>query len=147
MAGYLETLGVPLVAGRYFTRADNSQRAVIVDEHLARQLSPGEPAVGRRLLVVRSVEQPLWADVVGVVAHVQSRSPREPGPPQVWMTHAVRAYAQNNLVVRGANPIEAAGRVASVVHSSRPDAPSATCAGSTTQWPTRPPTRGSRCSC
>ena len=43
MAGYLETLGVPLVAGRYFTRADNSQRAVIVDDHLARQLWPASP--------------------------------------------------------------------------------------------------------
>jgi putative ABC transport system permease protein len=113
--GYLETLGVPLVAGRYFTRADNSQLLVIVDEHLARQLWPGEPAVGRRLLVIRSVSSPLSAEVVGVVRHVQSRGPRDEGPPQIWMTHAVRAYAQLNVVVHATDPIEAAGRITKTV--------------------------------
>ena len=77
LSGYLEALRVPLIAGRYFTPADNSQPAVIVDERLARQLWPGESAVGKRLLIIKSVSAPQWTDVVGVVAHVQSRSPRE----------------------------------------------------------------------
>ena len=34
--GYLEALRVPLVAGRTFTTADETQRVVIVDERLAR---------------------------------------------------------------------------------------------------------------
>ena len=54
-AGYLDALGVPLVAGRYFTRADHTQPVVIVDEHLARELWPGQPAVGQRLLIVKAV--------------------------------------------------------------------------------------------
>lgn len=115
LAGYLEALRVPLLAGRYFTRADNSQPLVIVDEHLARQLWPGESAVGRRLLVVKSIARPEWAEVVGVVTHVQARSPREPGPPQVWLTYGLRSYAQLSLVVRAANPSDAAARVAGVV--------------------------------
>jgi putative ABC transport system permease protein len=106
---------VPLLAGRYFTRSDNSQAVAIVDERLASELWPGESAVGRRLLIVRSVSAPLWADVVGVVAHVQSRGPREPGPPQVWMTYAIRSYAQQNMVVRATDSMDAAARVTSVV--------------------------------
>jgi putative ABC transport system permease protein len=115
LAGYLDALRVPLIAGRYFTRADDETPAVIVDERLASELWPGESAVGRRLLIVKSVDSPQWTEVVGVVAHVQSRSPREAGPPQVWMTHAVRSYAQLNLVVRASDPLDAAGRIASTV--------------------------------
>jgi predicted permease len=113
--GYLESLKVPLLAGRYFTRADHSQLAVIVDEHLARELWPGEPAVGRRLMVVRSVSAPLWAEVVGVVAHVQSRGPRDVGPPQVWMTNAIRSYPQMNVVVRSSDPLGDAARIVGIV--------------------------------
>jgi putative ABC transport system permease protein len=114
-AGYLEALGVRLVAGRSFTRADHSQPLVIVDERLAQELWPGESPIGRRLLVLHSVSPPQWTTVVGVVTHVQTRSLREAGPPQVWMTYAVRAYAQLNLVVRSADPIEAVSRIAPVV--------------------------------
>jgi putative ABC transport system permease protein len=114
-AGYLDALNVPLVAGRYFTRADNSQPVVIVDERLAEELWPGESAVGRRLLIVHSVSPPQWTEVVGVVAHVQSRSPREAGVPQVWMTYAVRSYAQLNLVVRAADSTNAVARIVGTV--------------------------------
>jgi predicted permease len=103
-AGYLEALGVPLIAGRRFTRADHDQAVVIVDERLARELWPGESAVGRRLLIVKAVARPQWTEVVGVVAHVQARSPRELGPPQIWMTYGVRSPAQLNLVVRAVDP-------------------------------------------
>jgi predicted permease len=114
-AGYLEALGVPLVAGRYLTRADHGLPVALVDERLAQRLWPGESAVGRRLLIVKSVEPPQWVEVVGVVAHVQTRSPRASGPPQVWMTYAVRAYAQMNLVVQAADPIGAATQTAVAV--------------------------------
>ena len=114
-AGYLETLNVPLVAGRYFTRGDHSQPVVIVDERLAQELWPGESAIGKRLLIVKSVSPPEWSEVVGVVAHVQSRGPRETGPPQVWMTYAIRSYAQLNLVARAADPMTTVGEILGVV--------------------------------
>jgi len=115
-AGYLEALGVPLLAGRSFARADDSQPLVVVDEWLARELWPNESAIGRRLLVVNTVGPPRWTEVVGVVAHVQSQGLRRPGSPQVWMTYAVRSYAQLNLVVRAADPLAAIAPVARAVH-------------------------------
>jgi hypothetical protein len=114
-AGYLEALRVPLIAGRSFTRADHDRPVVIVDERLARELWPGESAIGRRLLMVKSVAKPQWAEVVGVVAHVQARSLREPGPPQVWVTYGVRSHAQLNLVVRAADPMAAVPPIVSTV--------------------------------
>lgn len=122
-AGYLEALGVPLVAGRYFARADDSQPLVVVDDRLARDLWPGESAIGQRLLVVYAVGPPRWTEVVGVVAHVQSQGLRGPGSPQVWMTYAVRSYAQLNMVVRAADPLAAIAPVARSVQqlgSGRP---------------------------
>jgi putative ABC transport system permease protein len=116
VAGYLEALGVPLVTGRYFTRADDSQPAVIVDERLAQELWPGESAIGRRLLIVKSVSAPQWTEVIGVVAHVQSRGPRTAGPPQVWMTYAVRSYAQLNLIVRAPESASAVPQIVSTIH-------------------------------
>lgn len=114
-AGYLEALDVPLIAGRTFTRADNGRPLVIVDERLARELWPGESAIGKRLLIVKSVSAPQWTEVVGVVAHVQARSPRAVGPPQVWMTYAVRSYAQLNLVARAADPTATIAPIVSTV--------------------------------
>jgi hypothetical protein len=114
-AGYLEALDVPLVAGRYFMTADSDQPRVIVDERLARELWPGAPAVGQRLLIVKSVDTPQWTEVVGVVSHVQARSAREPGPPQVWMTYGVRSYSEMNLVVRAADPMAPVPAIVSLV--------------------------------
>jgi predicted permease len=115
MAGYLEALDVPLIAGRYFTRADDRQPMVIVDDRLARELWPGESPIGRRLMIVRTVDTPLWSEVVGVAAHVQARGPREAGPPQVWLSYPIRPYAHLHLVVRADDPIDATSRIGEVV--------------------------------
>jgi predicted permease len=115
LAGYLEALEVPLVAGRLFTRADDSQPLVVVDEWLARELWPNQSAIGRRLFVVNTAGPPRWTEVVGVVAHVQSQGLRGPGSPQVWMTYAVRSYAQLNMVIRAADPIAMVAPVARAV--------------------------------
>src|SRR5262249_46075009 len=88
---------------------------VIVDESLARELWPGESAVGKRLQIVHSTVTPEWTDVVGVVAHVRARSPREAGPSQVWMTSSVRLYIQENLVVRAADPMAAVSPIVRTV--------------------------------
>jgi predicted permease len=115
LAGYLEALDVPLMAGRYLTRSDNDRPMVIVDERLARELWSSESVVGQRLLIVKSVAEPQWAEVVGVVAHVQARSPRDDGRPQIWMTYGVRSPAQLDLVVRAADPIAAVPPIVSAV--------------------------------
>jgi putative ABC transport system permease protein len=50
-ADYFATLHIPIVAGRAFTRFDTNRTepAIIISQRLARQLWPGENAVGKRL--------------------------------------------------------------------------------------------------
>ena len=105
LAGYLDTLRVPLIAGRYFTTADDDQPVVILDERLARELWPARSAIGQQMLVLPSVGPPKTVEVVGVVAHVQTQTLRNVGLPQIWMTYASRSYGQLDLVVRASNPM------------------------------------------
>jgi predicted permease len=63
--GYFAALGVPIVAGRDFTRAvHSSPRSVIVTRHLADTLWPHESAIGKVLL---TGVHPAAAEVIGVV--------------------------------------------------------------------------------
>jgi predicted permease len=106
-AGYLDTLRVPLVAGRYFTTADDAQPVAVVDRRLAEEVWPGQSAIGRRLALLPPVGltwPPTPVEVIGVVAHAQTQSLRVPGLPQIWVTYASRSSASLDLVVRGANP-------------------------------------------
>jgi macrolide transport system ATP-binding/permease protein len=60
---FLATIGIPLVSGREFTRADdeNAPLTAIVDETMAAQFWPGDDPVGRRLQV-----KGRWMHIVGV---------------------------------------------------------------------------------
>jgi predicted permease len=65
---YFTVMGIPLVAGRFFTEADNadSPGVVIINERLARELFPGRDAVGKSL--------PGDRIVVGVVRNTPQQS-------------------------------------------------------------------------
>ncbi len=49
--GYFRTMGIPIVAGREFASTDDQQapKAVVVNEHVAEQVWPGESAVGKTI--------------------------------------------------------------------------------------------------
>lgn len=104
LAGYLETLRVPLVAGRYFTSVDDNQPVAIVDERIARQAWPGQSAIGQRLSLLSPIGKPRPVQVVGVAAHTQMQSLRSAGSPQIWVTYASKAYSGLDIVVRAPNP-------------------------------------------
>jgi len=61
--GYLSTIGIPIVTGREFTRADNETAPLraIVDETMATQFWRGADPVGRRIQV-----KGRWTQIVGV---------------------------------------------------------------------------------
>ena len=102
MPGYLEALRVPLLAGRYFTAADNGRPAprVIVDQRLADLAWPGANAVGQRLLLGARTAARQWAEVVGVVAPVRTQDLRNEPTPQIWVTYVTKPYFESGLIVR-----------------------------------------------
>jgi predicted permease len=109
--GYLEALRVPVVAGRTFTTADETQPVVIVDERLARDTWPNQSAIGQRLALMSNISGPRWVEVIGVAGHVQSQGLRAPGLPQIWMTYASKSYTDLDIVIRGENPASFIGPV------------------------------------
>lgn len=87
--GYLNTLGVALREGREFTSSDGSRTrpVVIVNETLARRLTPGRSPVGRNVKFGVPVfngndGSRVW-NVVGVTADSWDRGPRVTVEPEV----------------------------------------------------------------
>jgi len=71
-AGYFQTMGIPLIAGRDFTAMDTpaAPKVAIISERIARECFPGgaREALGRH---VRLGDHGEWLAVVGVVADVR----------------------------------------------------------------------------
>jgi predicted permease len=75
---YFATMGIPLVSGREFTRADDERRALvaIVNETMAAQFWRGRNPIGERVQV-----KDRWMQVVGVAKDSKYRSVRETATP------------------------------------------------------------------
>lgn len=88
LPGYFETLRTPLLAGRTFTEADNSEgrSLVIIDQLLASKAFPRQSAVGKRILIRLRTPEPEWAEVIGVVAHQRDTSLAALGREELYVT-------------------------------------------------------------
>jgi predicted permease len=82
--GFFSAMGIPLLEGRDFDAGDRagSQPVVIVNTALARQMWPGQSAVGRRLKILGPPD--VWATVVGVAGDVKQLTMREPSTAQIY---------------------------------------------------------------
>ncbi len=121
---YLAAAGVPLVAGRWLDAsefADTTVRSVVINETLARQLFPGEDAVGR---VIDAGWNKEGFQVVGVVGDILGGSPTRPAPPAfyyAWSADAERA--RSALVRTNADPMDVLPAVRQVVKRLDPQLP------------------------
>ncbi len=103
--GYLETLRIPVLKGRAFTRADRrgSQRVALLNESAAAQLFPGREAIGQRIIAGGDP----W-EVVGIVGDVRNVSPEDEAGIQMYFPLAQNPnFGTMELVVRSRLPIEA----------------------------------------
>ena len=75
---YFVTMGIPLVAGREFTRADDGKAALVavVNETMAQRYWPGRSPLGQRLQL-----KGRWTQVVGIVKDSKYSSVREQPTP------------------------------------------------------------------
>jgi len=76
--GYFATLGIPIISGRQFDRADdeNAPMVAIVNRTMAARYWAGQDPIGRRLQVKGQ-----WARVVGVASDSKYESVREAPKP------------------------------------------------------------------
>jgi putative ABC transport system permease protein len=68
--GYVETMGIPVVEGRAFQRADANATTVLINETMARTFWPGQSPIGRRVKPGFGGEVP-WFTIVGVLKDVK----------------------------------------------------------------------------
>jgi predicted permease len=88
---YLQTMGIPLLRGRYFTELDGpkSTSVLIVSESLAKKYWPGQDPLGKRLKWGPPESTDPWLTVVGVVGDVKQ------GPLEIAAdAHTYEPYAQ-----------------------------------------------------
>ncbi|MBZ5557463.1 MAG: ABC transporter permease, partial [Acidobacteriia bacterium] len=97
--GFLATMGIPLVSGREFTRADNETAppAAIVDETMAAQFWPGADPVGRRVQV-----RGRWMQIVGVARTAKYRNLLETPKPFFYVALRQNFSATTALQIRTA---------------------------------------------
>jgi len=75
-SGYLETMRIPLIAGRFFDDRDTEKTpaVTVIDENLAKQYFPGEDPVGRRLTIAAGKDYSFELQIIGIVGHVKQEN-------------------------------------------------------------------------
>jgi putative ABC transport system permease protein len=91
--GYLQTLGMTLLAGREFTTADvlKAPKVTIVNEVFAKKFNLGENAVGKHISTDDG--QPLDTEIVGLVKNAKYSDVKEEVPPLFF-----RPYRQDGKI-------------------------------------------------
>jgi len=90
LPGYFEAMHTPLLEGRTFTDDDNQpgRTYAVVDKILADRAYPNQSAIGKRILIRIQTPEPVWVEIIGVVAHERGVSLSEPGREQVYLPDA-----------------------------------------------------------
>src|SRR6185503_6665602 len=85
--GYLETLGVPLVSGRFIDARDaaGATPTVVINEALARAQWPEEDPVGRRLSMGLGADGGPFLTVIGVVGDMRQMGLDVPADPELYV--------------------------------------------------------------
>jgi putative ABC transport system permease protein len=136
--GYLEVMGIPLVAGRLLDerdRADEGQRAAVVSRTLAARYWPRENPVGRAIIVPRPRIDatrggrrlrfdPERIEIVGVVGDVRTAGLDAPPRADLYLPFDQRPSNSFALVVKTtASPGALASAMATAIWSVDPDQP------------------------
>ncbi len=119
-ADFFEAMGIPVLAGRMFTDADNANAppVALIDAQLARQYFPGEDPIGK------TVSQGRPATVIGVVGGVSHERLGEPPKPTIYYPATQSPSWRMFVVARGSISDSAvAGMVRSALNRTDPAAP------------------------
>jgi predicted permease len=99
MTDYFETMGVELLAGRFFNAQDcrsDSPRTAIVNETFARRLGSNRDAVGKRIAFGGSKD---WMEVIGVTRDVKHYGLDQVMRPAVYLPSGRNAIGSMTAVV------------------------------------------------
>jgi predicted permease len=98
---YFQTMGIPLLAGREFSDADNStaRRVMVINQTMARQYWPNASPIGQHV-TMKDWGPPLTGEIVGVVGDVKTNGLDEAVGPMIYWPHFQFPELFNTIVVR-----------------------------------------------
>ncbi|HEX9000264.1 MAG TPA: ABC transporter permease [Blastocatellia bacterium] len=123
---YFRTVGVPLVAGRFFNANDKlkSPNVVLINRAMAELYWPGESAVSKRFTFNSQPKEKDWYTIVGVVGDVKDFPNSPAAVPAFYWPTVQQAPRQVILAVRGsANPLSLVEAVRNEVRALDKDLP------------------------
>jgi predicted permease len=125
---YFQAMNIPLVAGRFFDDRDSAAnpRVIIVDEFMARELWPGQDAIGKRVRFGDAKSTSPWQTVVGVVGRVKQYALDTDGRIAFYMPQTQAASRAMYVVVRadaGGDPAVLSAAVRAQIRELDPDLP------------------------
>jgi len=93
---YLQTMGIPLRRGRYFSGQDHEKAAgvAIINETMARRFWPDEDPLGKRIKLGGPQRPYPWMEIVGVVGDVKHDGLDAPVGPETYMPYAQTPFSQ-----------------------------------------------------
>jgi putative ABC transport system permease protein len=121
--GYFQTLGIPLVTGRFFTASDgpDSPDVAIVNQTLARRYWGQETGVGHR---ISADSGKTWISIVGVVGDVRHYGLDSEPSDEVYLPFAQAPFREGTFLVRTtADPGAMARRIGEEVLAIDPGQP------------------------
>jgi hypothetical protein len=122
-AGWFDTLGIPLVAGRAPGAEDAGRRVVVINRALAGRLFPNGDPLGKRMSLVKG--GPRYT-VVGIAGDVAPRGPGTPydRAPVLYLPTSFHPPSSVGVAVRsgGGDPRALAPAVAAALRSALPGA-------------------------
>lgn len=121
--GYFDTMGIPLMKGRDFTRADTAQtpRVVVINQTMAQRFWPNEDAIGKRFKFFGDQD---YSTVIGIAKDSKYNAIAETPIPYIYEGFTQRYSAAATLHVRTAGDAgSAAGSVRQLVQQLDPSVP------------------------
>jgi putative ABC transport system permease protein len=102
--GYFKALGIRVLRGRDFTRADsrNAPGVAIVNEVTALRYWPGEDPVGTRMKLGAADSPDPWLTVVGVVAGVRHNGLDDEPPRELYLPYSQAAWPVMTITAKTA---------------------------------------------
>jgi len=109
--GYFQTLGLPLLRGRFFSRddVDAARYVMVANQAFARQYFPGEDPLGHKVKLeildrnFLDVPHNIYFEIVGIVGDYKTRGPDSWQTfPEVFIPYSVQGFSWRTFMVRAA---------------------------------------------
>ncbi len=124
--GYFQSLGVPLLRGRFFGEQDGatSPRTAIINATMSRRFWPGEDPLAKRFKFAYQTAADPWITVVGVVGDMHRDGVTRDPVSEIFLPLSQHPARGMDLVVRtSADPRSFAGAVRAAIRSADKTAP------------------------